>query len=77
VLGAHSIVWFSAPSLTIVTVNAREVFGLVAAELGAIGANPWAETASRVSEMTLVNMIVWKVVLLGWYWRFMRDRGSG
>ena len=55
-LGAQSIVWSSAPSLTIVTVNPREVFPLLT-ELEAIGANPWAETARRAREMALVNMM--------------------
>ena len=56
-LGAQSIVWSSAPSLTIVTVNPSEVFPLVA-ELGTIGANPWAEKARRAREITLVNIVL-------------------
>ena len=62
-LGSHSNVSFSPLSETNVTLYPREVevdvvLVAVVAALGAIGANPWAETARRARERALANMIV-------------------
>ena len=63
-LASHSNVSFNPLSETNVTLYPREVvvveeicIPLVAA-LGAIGANPWAETARRARERALGNMVV-------------------
>ena len=59
-LGSHSNVSLSPLSETNVTLYPREVVDVLVevAALGAIGANPWAETARRARERALANMIV-------------------
>ena len=68
-LGSHSNVSFSPLSETNVTLYPREVevdVVLVAvAALGAIGANPWAETARRARERVLANMILGSMEIKG------------
>ena len=59
-LGSHSNVSFSPLSETNVTLYPREVeveVVVLVAALGAIGANPWAETARRARDRALANMI--------------------
>lgn len=74
-LGSHSNVSFSPLSETNVTLYPREVdvvvcIPLVAvAALGAIGANPWAETARRARERALANMIILFVGCKGMFMR--------
>jgi hypothetical protein len=58
--GEHSIVCVSKPSLseTNVTLYESEVDVRVVAVLGALGANPWTETARARERRVLANMLI-------------------
>lgn len=58
--GEHSIVCVSNPSLSEINVTwySSEVDVRVVAALGAIGANPWTETARARERRVLANMLI-------------------
>ena len=68
--GEHSIVCVSKPSLseTNVTWYSSEVDVRVVAVLGAIGANPWTETARAKERRVLANMMIRMIELLFMLW---------
>jgi len=68
--GEHSIVCVSNPSLseTNVTWYSSEVDVRVVAVLGAIGANPWTETARAKERRVLANMMIRMIELLFMLW---------